>query len=99
MAEVVADKKISLRPVGAAKGNPIRLQSRLSLRLLIAQGSANLVSGALLRAGSQHVATSLAHVVLLLHGGQLLVLGKGQGKGNTEEQGRGGDDPGALAAE
>lgn len=57
--------------------NPIimtSLQRRLSLA--IAQGSSNLVSS-VLGAGSQELASGLSHVVLLLHGGKLLVLGKG----------------------
>lgn len=53
----------------------------------------------LLRASRQHITTRLAHVVLLLHGGVLLVLGKGQGERQAKEDGRRGDDPGGLAAE
>ncbi len=99
MWRVVADRDRFHSGTVEPERQSLCLQSRLGLSLLVSQGSANLVSSALVRAGRQHVATSLAHVVLLLHGSQLLILGKGQGKGNTEEQGRGGDDPGALAAE
>lgn len=86
------------QPVKAATA-PSPLQSRLGLALLLSQGSANLISSVLLRASSKHVTAGLAHVVFLLHGSQLLVLGERQGKGNTEEEGRSGDDPSALAAE
>lgn len=41
----------------------------------------------------------MSHVVLLLHGSELLVLGEGQGERNTEEEGRGSDHPSTLAAE
>lgn len=75
-----------------------RLQRRLGLTLG-GKSSADLVSGALvLGATRQHVAATLAHVVLLLHGGVLQVLVEGQRKGDAEEEDGGGDDPGALAA-
>lgn len=76
---------------------PLRLQSRLGG--VVTQRSADPLSGALLRPGRQQLAALLAHVVLLLHGGELLVLGEGEREGDAEEEGRGGDDPGALAAE
>lgn len=71
------------------------LQSRLGLT--VAKGGTDSVGSALLSAGRQHVATSLAHVVFLLHGGVLQVLVVGEGKWNTKEQGRGGDNPGTLS--
>lgn len=74
------------------------LQSRLGLA--VAERGTDPVGGALLLgAGGQHVAAALAHVVLLLHGGVLEVLVEGEGKGDADEEGRGGEDPGALAAE
>jgi hypothetical protein len=77
---------------------PISPSSQSSLGLLRAKSSADLVRCASLCSRGEQFAASLSHVVLLLHGSQLLVLGKGQRKGNTEEQRRGGDDPGTLAS-
>ena len=74
------------------------LQGRLGLA--VTNRRADLVRRGLLalRAGRQQLAALLAHVVLLLHGGELLVLGKGQRKGHAEEEGRRGDDPRGLTA-
>lgn len=72
--------------------------SQRRLDLLRPQRRANLLRRARLRARGQQLAARLAHVVLLLHGRQLLVLGEGEGKGHAEEERRRGDDPGALAA-
>lgn len=58
-----------------------------------------MVGSALLRASSQKLAAALSHVVLLLHGSELLVLSEGEGERNTEEEGGGGDHPSTLAAE
>lgn len=77
---------------------PVSPSSQSSLGLLRAQSSSDLVRCASLCSRSKQLAASLSHVVLLLHGSQLLVLGKGQRKRNAEEQRRGGDDPGTFAA-
>lgn len=73
------------------------LQRRLGLALT--QGSTDLVGRVLLSSRRQQFTTSLAHVVLLLHGSKLLVLKERQGKRNTQEEGRCRNDPGTLAAE
>lgn len=83
--------KVCQYPRGSA------LQSRLA-RLAVKSG-ANLLGSVLLGAGGQELAACLSHVILLLHGSELLVLGKGQGKGDTEEESRGGDYPSGLSAE
>lgn len=77
---------------------PLLSSSQRSLGLLRAQSSSDLVRCASLCSCGKQLAASLSHVVLLLHGSQLLVLGKGQRKRDTEEERRGGDDPGTLAA-
>ena len=63
----------------------------------VTQRKAHLIGGALL-SGGQELAALLPHVILLLHRGELLVLGEAEGKWDAEEEGAGGDDPGRLAA-
>jgi len=75
-----------------------QLQRSLSLSAL--KRLSHPVGGRLvLRASRQQLTTLLPHVVLLLHGRQLLVLGEAQGERHAEEESRGGDNPGGLAAE
>jgi len=45
----------------------------------------------------EHLAADLAHLVLLLHGHDLLLLGDADGEGDAEEEGGGGDGPEGLA--
>lgn len=76
------------------------LQRRLSP--LAPNSSPNLIGSALLlplATGSEKLTPLLTHIVLLLHGGELLVLRERQRERHAEEQRGRGDHPRGLAAE
>lgn len=75
--------------------------SQRRLSPLRPNSSPNLVSRALLalRTGSEQLAPLLTHIVLLLHGGELLVLGERQRERHAQEQRGRGDHPRGLPAE
>lgn len=74
------------------------LQSRLRL---LGQGSADPLrrGAAFQHSGREQLAAHLTHLVLLLHGDQVLLLGEGQRPGHADEDGRGAENVDSLGRE